>query len=165
MCKLFSLSQGLQISEIKKTRNTRQTIKDKNESNFSLDTTQEMSTVKLYSTNDGLINSDISNTESQTSGQDTLLGIKQHDTNCVMFDNESNVDNLLLPLPQVSLIIDVKLSYVSVFILAISVCIYYIINLENHALTANDKIFNSYGFSISKGIMICSYNVNRFESK
>ncbi|CAG2241242.1 unnamed protein product [Mytilus edulis] len=100
MCKLFSLSQGLQISEIKKTRNTRKTIKEKNESNFSLDTTQEMSTVKLYSTNDGLINSDNSNTESQTSGQDTLLGIKQHDTNCVMFDNESNVDNLLLPLPQ-----------------------------------------------------------------
>ena len=51
-----------------------------NKSNLSLSATQEMSTVKIYNTNNGLIHSVNFHSEYQTTRQDILLGNKQHDT-------------------------------------------------------------------------------------
>ncbi|CAC5377334.1 unnamed protein product [Mytilus coruscus] len=113
-------------------------IEEKVNGNYSFDTTKKVSIAKRKSINDALITSNNADTLSQTCGQDTLIDDKQLDTNCVMSNNDSNVIiacDLLYSFPEANFLIDVKLSYIYVFTLAIAICMYYLIILENHALT------------------------------
>ncbi|CAC5360246.1 unnamed protein product [Mytilus coruscus] len=170
----FSISQEYGISKRNKKGSVNYVIiEGKVNGNYSFDTTKKVSISKRKSINDALITSNNADTLSQTCGQDTLIDDKQLDTNCVMSNNDSNVIiacDLLYSFPEANFLIDVKLSYIYVFTLAIAICMYYLIILENHALTwkqldPGDNIFGTYGFSKSKGIRICSHNVNRIESK
>ena len=170
----FSISKEYETSKRNKKRSVNYVIIKENVNGiYSSDTTKKVSIAKLNSINDALITSDNADTLSQTCGQDTFLNDKQLDTNCVMSNNDSNVIiacDLLYPFPEANFLIDVKISYIYVFTLAIAICMYYLIILENHALTRKqidpgDNIFGTYGFSKSKGIRICSHNVNRIESK